>query len=82
MQHYEPASFQMLRHQYDTPTFKINVLRLVSNEGWLKRLLLLYKQIIEPYLGYNWRRILLFITHTTHLLLKLKRFILLVMKDR
>ena len=43
MQHYESASFQMLRHQYDTPTFKINMSRLVSNEGQLKRLLLQYK---------------------------------------
>ena len=39
MQQYEPASIQMLRHQYDTPTFKTNALRLVSNEGRLKRLL-------------------------------------------
>ena len=28
----------MLRHQYDTPTFKTNALRLVSNEERLKRL--------------------------------------------
>ena len=33
MQQYEPASIQMLRHRYDTPTFKTNALRLVSNEG-------------------------------------------------
>ena len=39
MQHYESASFQMLRHQYDTPTFKTDALRLDSNEGQLKRLL-------------------------------------------
>ena len=39
MQHYEPASFQMVRHQYDTPTFKTNVLHLASNKEWLKRLL-------------------------------------------
>ena len=32
----------MLRHPYDTPTFKTNALRLVSNEGWLKRLFQLY----------------------------------------
>ena len=38
MQHYEPAAFQMLRHKYDTPTLKTNVLRLVSNEGRIKRL--------------------------------------------
>ena len=36
MQHYEPASFQMFHYQYryDTPAFKINALRLVSNESW------------------------------------------------
>ena len=28
----------MLRHPYDTPTVKTNALRLVSNEGLLKRL--------------------------------------------
>ena len=26
----------MLHCPYDTPTFKTNVLHLVSNEGWLK----------------------------------------------
>ena len=36
MQQYELAT---PRHQYDTPTFKTNALRLVSNEGRLKRLL-------------------------------------------
>ena len=40
MQHYESASFQMLSHQCDTPTFKTNALRIDSNEGRLKRLLL------------------------------------------
>ena len=39
MQQYEPASVQTLRRQYDTPTFKTNALRLVSNEGQLKHLL-------------------------------------------
>ena len=48
MQRYETASFQMLHHPYDTPTFKTNALHLVSNEGRLKRLLLLYKWIIQP----------------------------------
>ena len=48
MQHYESASFQMLRHQYDTPTFETNALRLDSNEGRLKRLLL--QRQIQPYL--------------------------------
>ena len=46
MQNYEPVSFEMLRHPYDTPTFKTNTLRLVSNEGRLKRLLQLYKRLI------------------------------------
>ena len=54
MQHYESASFQMLRYQYDTPTFKINALRLDSNEGRLKRLLLQYKRLIQPYLSLVW----------------------------
>ena len=49
MQHYESASFQMLHHQYDTLTFKTNALRLDSNEGQLKRLLLQYKRPIQPY---------------------------------
>ena len=63
MQHYESASFQMLRHQYrriyylcqyDTPTFKTNPLRLDSNEGRLKRLLLQYKRLMQPYLSLVW----------------------------
>ena len=33
MQHYELCIlFKMLRHLYDTPTFKTNALHLVSNE--------------------------------------------------
>ena len=44
----------MLRHPYDTPTFKTNLLCLVTNEGQLKRLLLLYKQIIQSYLSLLW----------------------------
>ena len=51
MQHYESASIQMLSHQYDTPTFETNALRLDSNEGRLKRLLLQYKKLIQPYLS-------------------------------
>ena len=51
MQHYESASFQMLCHQYDTPTFKTNVLCLDSNEGQLKRLLLQYKRLIQSCLA-------------------------------
>ena len=40
MQHYEPASSRILRHQYDTPTFKTNALCLVSNEGRLRESIL------------------------------------------
>ena len=54
MQHYESASFQMLHCQYDTPTFKTNALRLDSNEGQLKRLLLQYKWLMQPYLSLVW----------------------------
>ena len=54
MQHYESASSQVLRHQYDTPTFKTDALRLDSNEGRLKRLLLQYKRLIQPYLSFVW----------------------------
>ena len=43
--------FKYFGYLYDTPTFKTNAFRLLSNEGWLKRLLLLYKQIIQSYLG-------------------------------
>ena len=39
MQQYEAASIQILRHPYNTPTLKTDALRLVSNEGRLKRLL-------------------------------------------
>ena len=38
----------MFRHLYDTPT---EALRLVSNEGRLKRLLLQYKWLKKPYLS-------------------------------
>ena len=41
----------MLRHSYNTPTFKAKALRLVTNEGRLKHLLLLYKWLIQPYLS-------------------------------
>ena len=44
----------MLRHQYDTPTFKTNALCLDSDEGQLKRLLLQYKWLIQPYLSLVW----------------------------
>ena len=54
MHHYESASFQVLRHQYDTPTFKTNALRLDSDEGRLKRGFLQYKRLIQPYLSLVW----------------------------
>ena len=57
MQHNEPVSITMLRKSYDTLIFKTNVLRLVSNEGWLKRLLLLYKRIIHPYISLLWQQL-------------------------
>ena len=44
----------MLCHPYDTPTLKTNVLCLVNNEEWLKRILLLYKWIIQPYVSLLW----------------------------
>ena len=47
-------------HLYDTPTFKTKVLRLISDEGWVKSLLLLYKRLIQPnpvLFGCNWQRI-------------------------
>ena len=58
----------MLCHPCDTPTFTTKALRLVTNEGQLKRLLLgqlkrllqLYKQLIQPYLSLLW---LLLVTH-------------------
>ena len=51
MQHHEPVSF---RHPYNTPTFKTKAPRLISNEGWLKRVLLQYKRLIKPYLSLVW----------------------------
>ena len=50
----------MLRHPYDTPTFKTKVLRLVTNEGRIKHLLLLYKRLIQPYLSLVWLQL---VTH-------------------
>ena len=44
----------MLRHPYDTPIFKSNALHLVSNEGRVKYLFQLYKQLIQPYLSLLW----------------------------
>ena len=47
-------------HPYDTPTFKSTAIRLVSNNGRVKCLLLLYKRLIQPYLSFLW---LLLVTH-------------------
>ena len=52
--HYEPVSFRVLCHPYNIPTFKTNTLHLVSNQGQLKCLLLLYKWIILVFFGCNW----------------------------
>ena len=41
----------MLRHPYGIPTFKTKALRLVTYEGQLKHLLLLYKKLMQPYLS-------------------------------
>ena len=73
----------MLRHLYDTPTFKTNMLHLASNEGRLKHLLLLYKWLTQPCLGgYNWRRILPFSIRTTHPPLKTEALCLVSNKGR
>ena len=37
-------------YPYDTPSFKTTVLRLVSKEGLVKRLLLLNKRLIIDYI--------------------------------
>ena len=54
------ATHFVIFHPYDTPTFKTNSLRLDSNEGRVKHLLLLYKRLIQPYLNLLW---LLLATH-------------------
>ena len=65
----------MLCNPYDTPTFKTEALHLVTNERWLKRLLLQYKQLIQLVLfGCKWQRISPFLSHITHPFLQLKRF--------
>ena len=43
---YKLAMHFAIFDSYNTPTFKTEVLCLVGNEGWVKRLLLLYKQLI------------------------------------
>ena len=50
----------MLSYLYDTPTYKTKALHLASNEARVKRLLLLYKWQIQPYLSLVW---LLLATH-------------------
>ena len=39
-------------HKYDTSTFKTKALHFTSNEERVKRLLLPYKWLIQPYLGF------------------------------
>ena len=51
MQHYQPLNASPTA---DTPTFKTNTPRLVSNEGRVKRLLLLYNSLTLVFFGYNW----------------------------
>ena len=46
MQHHESVSFNMFRHPHNILTFKTKMLRLDSNEGRVKRLLLLHQQLI------------------------------------
>ena len=46
-------------YPYDTPTFKTKVLPLVSNEGRVKRLLQLYKRLIQPYLSLTWLQLVM-----------------------
>ena len=41
-------------HLYDTLTFKTKTLHFASNEGQLKRLLLPYIRLIQPYLSLLW----------------------------
>ena len=41
-------------HPYDTLTYKTKTFRLASTKGWVKRLLLLYKKLIQPYLSLLW----------------------------
>ena len=45
------ATYFAIFDSYDTPTFKTEALRLVCNEGRPKRFLLLYKELIQPYLS-------------------------------
>ena len=65
----------VILYPYDTFTFKTKTLRLVSNEGWIKHLLLLYERkysLVLVFYDYSWRRILSFSTCTTHPLFKIK----------
>ena len=53
-------------HPYGTPIFKTKVLRLVINGGRLKRNLLLYKRLIQPYLSLLWLLLAMhFVTRVT-----------------
>ena len=56
----------MLHHPCNTTTFKINAFCLISNEGRVKRLLLLYNWLMQPYLNLLWLLLAThFVTRTT-----------------
>ena len=61
MQHYEPVSYKYLATHMTHPLIKLMLfVLLISNEGQVKRLLLLYNWIIQHYLSLfscNWRHI-------------------------
>ena len=48
------SSFKCFASRTTHPLFKGNALRLVSNEGRVKRLLQRYKRLIRPYLSLLW----------------------------
>ena len=53
-------------HPYDKPTFKTKALHLVSNEGWVKHFLQLYKRLIQLYLSLLWLQLVMhFVTKAT-----------------
>ena len=58
----------------------LKLMCLINSKGWVKHLFLLYKRLIRPYFSLLWQCISPLSTCTTHPLLKLKRFVLLVMK--
>ena len=77
------SPFKILRLPYGTATFKTNTLHLISKEGQVKFLLLLYKWLIRSYLSLLWLYLafhFIISTHMTYPLLKLKRSLLLAMR--